>query len=279
MTQDPRTLPSSTSNLSLSEVASRLTARREVAGLLTIGSTSREEVTPVSDYDLIVVLRESPVPLSVALTYIDHRLTDVVFVLATDIEKISGQLPGSAEGQWGEARVIHWLRAGQILYDRAGILETAQAIAKSRPEAVATDEERYAAWFNANYNLRQTRRMLASDDPAYQMAVDLRLLFSMHDLWRFYFIVRRLTLHGDKEQARFMQTNDPDFLHAFRYCLTEEDRRVKFHLYERLVKWALAPIGDLWEEGTTSVMPIPSVPWHANTPTAALAFWQSLVAV
>ncbi len=263
------TRPATTAHLTLQAVLDRLATRPEVEGLLTIGSTSGGAVTPVSDYDLVVVVNALPVALNVALTTIDGRLTDILFVAAAELD-------GGA-GQWGAAQLGRWLRAGQVVFDRAGRLGAAQAAARAAAEPAPTDQDRYAAWFSLNYNVQQTRRLLASADPAYQLAVDLRLLFSLHDVWRAYFTARGLGVAGEKEQARYLLAHDPAFLHAFQDCLAEAERGAKFQQYAQLAAEALAPLGRLWADGTTSVMPDPAAPWQADTPAQALAFWQRLV--
>jgi predicted nucleotidyltransferase len=66
--------------MTLEQVIARLSHHLAVDGLLTIGSTGRDTLTPTSDYDLVVVLADPPLPLGVGITSIDHRLTDVLFV-------------------------------------------------------------------------------------------------------------------------------------------------------------------------------------------------------
>jgi len=181
-------------------------------------------------------------------------------------------------GHWGAAHLHRWLGAGQMVFDRAGRLAAAQARARAAAAPPSTDQDRYAAWFSTNYNLQQTRRMLAAADPAYQMAVDLRLLFSLHEVWRHYFTARGLAVAGEKDQARYLRAHDADFLSAFQACLVETERGAKFQRYAQLAAAALAPLGGLWADGVTSVMPQAGAPWDADTPSQALAFWQELVA-
>ncbi len=271
------TIPSQGNNLSFEEATARLAANQVVDGLLTIGSASRQDITPVSDYDLIVILRDAPIPLRVALTYIDHRLTDIIFVNVAEIERLLQKGVPSAHAFWDEAQLLRWLRTGQIVFDRSGQLQSAQNKANSQPEKETGKNEIYAAWFGVNYNLKQTRRLLTSNDPAYLMAVDVRLLFSLHDLWRYYFLVRRLPYQGEKAQARYLATSDPVYLETFRQCLAENNRNEKFQLYEKLAELTIAPIGGLWEDGVTSILPEPGIHWEMHTVQTALSFWQSLL--
>jgi len=271
------TIPSQGNNLSFEEATARLAANQAVDGLLTIGSASRDEITPVSDYDLIVIMREMPVPLRVALTYIDHRLTDIIFVNVAEIERIRQKGIPSASTFSDETQLLRWLRTGQIVFDRSGQLQRAQNAVKSHPEKETSGNEMYAAWFSVNYNLKQTRRLLASNDPDYLMTIDVRLLFSLHDLWCYYFLVRRLPQQGGKAQARYLATSDPAYLETFRHCLAENNRMDKFQLYEKLAELTIAPIGSLWEDEVTSILPDPGMQWDTHTVQTALSFWQSLL--
>ena len=275
------TIISCSNSLSLDEVISRLARYLAVDGVLLIGSTGQPALTPASDYDMIVVLNEMPAPIHVALTYIDNRLTDVIFFSAAAIERILGQASLADLVDTLEGKLIRWLQAGQIAFDRAGRLGEAQRKVQSGQWLrTAGDGEIYAAWFSVNYNIQQTRRMLASPDPVYLWAVDFRLLYQLADLWGSYFRVRRLPWEGEKGAIRYFQAYDPAYLDLFRVCLAERDRSRKVQLYEQVAALTLAPVGGLWPDGATAIqlvvgaagdLPPDAVP-------AALAFWESLVA-
>jgi predicted nucleotidyltransferase len=272
------TIPSPTTNLSLGEVTARLAANPAVAGLLTIGSASRGEVTQVSDYDLIVVLSESPMPLRVGLTHVEGRLTDIIFVNVGEYARLLGEPDPIGNAQWADVQLLRWLRDGRVLYDRSGLLERARQLAESEAGIEPRADELCAAWFSINFNLQHTKRMLNSNDPEYQMAVDLRLLFSLHDLWRCYFIIRRIAAFGEKMQARYLIVHDPDYLHAFQACLTQTDRHAKYQDYVQLAARTIAPMGGLWPEGVTSILPAVIEQEDVESISRALSFWQSLVA-
>ena len=273
----PPTILSQSNTLSLDEVTARLAAKDVVDGLLTIGSRNRNELTPASDYDLIVILREVPVPLHVALTYIDHRITDIIFVSVAEIARLLQNDRSPIAASWDQAQLIQWLRTGQIVFDRSGQIKRAQNRVSEQPEKKAIENEVYSAWFSINYNLKHIRRLLVSDDPAYRMAVDLRLLFSLHDLWRFYFLLRDLPPQGEKAQFRYLSAHDPVYLERFQQCLAESNRKQKVLLYEKLAQLTLAPVGALWEDNETAILPEPGANWKANTVQDALALWETLV--
>ncbi|OQA46733.1 MAG: hypothetical protein BWY52_00618 [Chloroflexi bacterium ADurb.Bin325] len=271
------TRPTSTNNLSLAEVIAKLVRHDAVDGLLFIGSTGRAQLSASSDYDLIVILNRSPISLRVALTYIDGRLTDVIFVDARELMALVQGMPGDVPAVWGEAALLRWLRGGTIAFDRSGQLAAAQAVAAARPPDEPTENELFSAWFSINYNLRQNLRMVASDDETYLIALDLRLLYSLFDCWWYYFLLRKLPERGEKAQVRYMQAHDPEYLALFRACLAEGDRARRFALYRRLAELTVAPAGGLWAEDATSVLPETGIAWQADTPDRALAFWAELL--
>jgi hypothetical protein len=272
------TLVSASNDMTLSEVVARLSEHTAVDGILAIGSTAASALNPASDYDLVLILNRAPLRLTVALTYVDHRLTDIIFVDAAEIERIiAPETDSGAPLIWGEARVVPWLLSGTLLYDRTGRVAGAQAVVAARPEARPLEGERFSAWFSINYNLRQNLRMAASDDPTYLTALDLRLLYSLSDLWWYYFLLRSLPMRGEKAQVRYMARHDPAYLALFRECLAEGDRQQRFRLYRRLAELTVAPTGGLWADDATVVQSDTGAGWQDDAPTRALAFWQELI--
>ncbi len=274
------TIRSCSNELTLAEVITRLGQHTAVEGVLLIGSTGQEALTPASDYDLIVILSSMPAPLHVALTYIDGRLTDVIFMTVAAIERILSSEGLQDDADSLDSKFIRWLQRGQIAFDRAGRVEQAQAkVRAGQWLRLASDAELYAGWFSINYNVRQTRRMMASSDPIYQMAVDYRFLYTLAELWGYYFRVRRLPWEGEKGAARYLAAHDPAYLELFRRCLTEPDRARKMALYEQLADLTLAPVGGLWPEGDTALqfdLPAGSQ-LDAATVSSALTFWEELL--
>ena len=274
-------LISRSNTLTLDAILARLAQRTAVEGVLLIGSTGTSALTPSSDYDLVVVLSEMPAPLHVALTTIDKRLTDVIFFSVAAIERILNQERLADPVDSLEGKLIRWLQAGQIAFDRAGLLGAAQRKTQSGQWLRAAGEgEIYAAWFGVNYNVQQTRRMLSSSDPVYLWAVDFRLLYQLTDLWGSYFRVRRLPWEGEKGAIRYFLAHDPAYFDLFRACLAETDRSRKVQFYEQLAALTLAPVGGLWPDGATAIQL--AIGAEGELPpgavSTALAFWESLVA-
>lgn len=276
----PPTLGPLTTGLSLAEVVARLSKEPVVDGILVMGSGGTPDMHPASDYDLFVVLNAMPAPLYLVATEIDHRLAEIYF---GSTEKLQGYIAAEPPLQPVDidAAVIRWLQTGHVAFDRSGLLCRAQDRFRQRewqdwfkPQS---DLQLHQTWFSVNYNLAQTRRMLASPDPVYRTAVDLRLLYTVMEVWQAYFKLRRLPSLGEKHDVRYLAANDPEYLDLFRCCLAEPDRARKFELYGRLADIALAPMGGLWQEGTTAMQLRGDTQWQSDTVDNALAFWRELV--
>ena len=271
-----RTLLSQSNRLTLDQIVRRLGQNDLVDGVVVMGSGGTNALTDASDYDLLVVLRHMPAPMGVALTYIDGRLTDIVFTTTAVIDGLidAGDVPSGSR----EASIVRWLRTGKVLFDRTGRLGRLQEKASSTAIiASVRPGDTYRTWFAVNFNLTQTRRMLLADDAVYGTTVDVRLLFSLHEVWVAYFLVRGLEWSGDKEAIRYLQRNDAAFLDQFQTCLAATDRADKVARYEKLAARALEPAGGLWEAGSTAIQFEGADEVTQATVEAALVFWEGLI--
>ncbi len=245
-----------TAGAPLQEVLDRLAARTLVDGVLVMGSaaTVTDGLTPWSDYDLLVVLEQPAPPLWLVLTLVDHRLTEVYFTPAAALEQLPAgeRLPDGLETL--RFALSTWLQTGRIAFDRWGRLEQVRKLLASRASYGPTTEvEVYNRWVHTNYNVCQTKRMAAADDPVYQMAVNLRLIYSLADLKTDYFAVRRLPYRGEKEVVRYWMEQDPPYLRLFQAAIAAGDRSEKLALYYQLAAATLALVGGLVPEEATTV--------------------------
>jgi predicted nucleotidyltransferase len=270
--------PGVTADLTLEQVLERLKRRGEVEGIVLIGSTGTGRIEPSSDYDLFIVLSSCPVPVWQVITLVDGRVAEAYFQPAEELARLVEERSQPAHTDSRCALYTRWLLSGRIEFDRSGLL--ADAREKLRAEhriTMWTENELYSQWFKINYNLYETRRLFLSGDPAVLTTIDLRLLFSLHDVWVNYFRFRALPWMGDKESIRYLETRDPDFLNVMREALAQTDRARKFALYEELCRLATAPIGGLWPAGSTGAQLDPAKDWDTGMVKGALDFWNGLV--
>jgi predicted nucleotidyltransferase len=239
---------SSTHTMTFAQVTKRLAHNERVEGLIVIGSASQDKLTPASDFDLVIVLTELPLPLHVGVTSIDQRLTDLIFLTTAQIKQILA-LTSPVEGEAWLGRIVRWLQDGDIIFDRHTRLTQAQHKVKRGQWLTARDKTNgYGAWFRVNYNLAQSRRLLASEDAVYSTAADIRAaLYGPADLFFSYFSIRKLRWEGEKAAVRYLMANDPAYLVLFQKFIAEADRARKFQLYEKLAALTIAPVGALWD--------------------------------
>lgn len=273
------TLSLSSDSLPLDEIIRRLARQPTVDGVLLMGSTAGDRMMPTSDYDLLVLLSELPMPLNLILTHIDHRLAEIYFMSAAELDRILQQAAAVSSESYAAA-VVGWLRTGRIVWDRSGRLGKAQQTVRKdtlvRPPDLTTV---YNTWFSINYNLQHTKWVLSSDDPVYQMKVDLRLLFSLSDLWTGYFRIRQIPWHGHKHSINYMMEHDPSYFALFQQCVATCDRHGRFTLYEELAERTLAPLGGLWPAGATAAeFSFPDgADFEPEVVNAGLALWEALI--
>lgn len=265
-----------TADMTLDAVLGLLSRHPAVEGLVLVGSTGRDTLTPIGDYDVLIVLAEMPVPLQVGITYVDHRLTDLLFASRSHLDQIL-TADAAIDGDAWEGRVARWLATGQVVFDRHGSLQRAQAKVRDgnwiRP---LEDIDAYGAWIGVNYNLLQTRRLMRSEDPIYLHAAELRMsMYGVVSILLSYFRIRKLPWEGDKAAIRYLMANDRPYLDLLQQFLREPDVPRRFMAYERIAAATLAPLGSLWS-GEPTVLWNDMLPATRETVEQGLAFWEAL---
>lgn len=268
---------SNTTTMTLEAVLAQLSRHPAVDGLVTVGSTGRDSLTPISDYDVLVLLAEMPIPLHVGITYIDHRLTDLLFATTAHIDHILEAEVAIDDDRW-EGRIVRWLATGQVVFDRRGRVRQAQAKVSSgnwiRP---FEDIDAYGPWIGVNYNLLHTQRLMRSDDPIHLHAAELRMsLYGFTSILFSYFRIRKLLWEGDKAAVRYLMAHDPPYFELLQQFMREPDPHRKFAAYEQIAAATLAPLSTLWE-GEPTVLWNDMMPASWETVEQGLAFWETLL--
>ena len=113
-------------NKTLTEVLALLKARPEVEAVVTLGTTATGRLTPTSDYDILVVLKNThQSDFSVEISIIDGRTADILLVSTALVKKLlAADIPSPSSSQLA---VVKWLNAGNIIFDHDGIVTQAKA--------------------------------------------------------------------------------------------------------------------------------------------------------
>lgn len=242
-----------TVTMSLDDVIERLTRHAPVDGIMLLGTTGTDALTPTSDYDLLLVMTELPAPLRMVNTWVDGRLTEISCTTVAAVERIVKDSATWRDGS-EEGTVLVWLKEGRVVLDRSGRLEAATAKARvASPPTLAGEREMHEAWRKIGYNVTQVRRYLMADDPVSKTVIDMRLLYSVAEVNLHYFTVRQLPWRGEKSAIRHWAEHDPGYLSCLHRLFEENDRRRKVKMYEELADLALDPLGGVWKRGETVV--------------------------
>ncbi len=264
--------------MTLNELIARLRQKDSVDAVAIMGSAAEGSLNEASDYDLLIVLRQTPLGVAGGATLIEGRFTDIMFFTPEDIERLNqaGQNEIPTDGIQGS--IIRWMHTARIEFDKCGCLERLQESVRAGLSLKQPgDGEMRSRWDKASYNVAQTRRMVASDDPVYHMAVDLRLHYQLSDLMFDYFRVRGLPWQGEKSAIRYWRSNDPDYLDLFTKCIDERDRQQKVNYYGELAALTMQPVDALWPTGATVFRLSPDSEMTRDNLKSAEAFWQSLL--
>ncbi len=273
----PETRRSTTISLSLDDVIRRISSQEAVEGVIVIGSAATGELTPVSDYDLAVILAQTPLPLHVGVTSIDGRFADLVFFNTLHLSTILEATDPLADREWTGV-LVRYLAEGKVVFDRGGRLALARVkVQEGNWLQPTADSALLGAWNTINYNLQVVRRYLRSDDPLHLMTADMRMsIYGPGDLFFTYFTIRKIFWRGEKEAIRYLNEHDSEYLSLYNQFLTESERKAKFALYERLAELTVAPVGGLWLDADT-VMMIDAPEVTPMMESQALDFWEGLV--
>jgi hypothetical protein len=236
----------STLHTPLSAVLDRLRAHAEVDGVVLLGTTGTERLTPVSDYDLLVILAESAHEISVEITIIDGRTADIIIASRSCLSSISDASRDLTDDEWALA---HWLVDGRIVYDRTTELGFAATSARTRlahrppaPRRV-TDLAQHI-----NYDLRVNRAYARSADPTYRLALRLRSLHTFFRIVMGWFEIRGMPWEGEKQALRYLSRQDPEFLALVEKWLTEPDVTTAIQIERQAAERVLSPAGGLWPD-------------------------------
>jgi hypothetical protein len=274
-----------TTNLTLAETLCRLSAAQTVDGLALFGSQrskvgAPEDQPSISDYDLLVLVKELPVAIFQLLTSIDGRMADVVFYPTTLVDQLDQERKRVAATSF-EGYFLQKMYRAQILADKSGRLARAQRYVQSQTDPVTlylptSASEQYHDWFWLNHSLVHIQRMAQSSDPIYLAAVDLMLMGTLASLCRIYYRLRNLPWEGEKAALRTLQVENPDYFILLQTTLSVSDRQAKLSYFAQLVSATLQPVGELWQAGTTAVyLRKPSE--QPTLVTTAIEFWEALL--
>lgn len=253
----PETLPA---------LVARLSAHRQVAGIVLGGSHAKGRETPWSDLDLLLVLSELDLPFTLVTTTVGGTLTEIICCTVDDLRRAAS---GKSPAHWDANSFVRFF-AGRVLFDRDGVIARAVAWAADQP-APGPDFDPFSRWRHAQYNVRQTRRYLTSGEEAARTAVVARMLYSLHDVLRDYFTMRNMAWPGDKEALSYWQEHEPALRRAWLAAVAETDIDRKVVAWQAMFPLVYARFGGVADPDMVLIQPADGI-----TVTRAYESWQRL---
>jgi hypothetical protein len=260
-------------------VIARLKNHPAVDAIIFHGSAV-ESIGPGKDYDLVLFLSQTRLPIRHIVTSIDHRLADIVPVSSAILDRIAEGKGPSTGNYWDGGGLTRWLAEGNNVFDRRGALATAQqVIQRLHARAAPTEYQIHSGWFSLHYELLQIKRRLESPDEIGLLQADFRLAYAIDQAHRSYFLTRQLAWRGSKSGLEYLRRSDPKFYNLLMECLEQGNRLSRLELLEQLAELALEPLGAKWEPNETSVDFEFGANINAELIAVAIRFWEELTGV
>lgn len=255
----------------LFQIIEKLKIAPNVDAVFLTGSQGSEH-KPYSDIDLVIILDEHVHDLTSLYTWIDNKFADIFFFDHADLERIeaSKELPGNAM----DAVFVSWLQKATIQFDKTEKLTGLKNKADDLNKKISIPKsEKDLFWQKINYNFVANTRYFESNDPAYHEALEVRLLYSVSEVFTGYFEFRDILWRGEKTAMKYLKENDADFYNAFVAYTKAVDLSDKFHKYSDLVKMVFTDGYKLWNKGDV----LPQAKDRARTNEAELIkYWNEM---
>lgn len=233
--------------LNLTQTIKNLESKPEVDAVFITGSQGNEH-KPYSDIDLVIILKNHAYDLTSLYTWIDDKFADIFFFDYTDLERIetSKELPGNAM----DAVFVSWLQKATVQFDKSGKLTNLKdRVVELANKIGIPKSEKDLFWQKINYNFVSNTRYFESNDPLYNEALEVRLLYSVSEVFTGYFEFRDILWRGEKSAMKYLKESDPGFYNAFISYTKASSLKEKFNAYVALVKLVFVGSYRLWSKG------------------------------
>jgi predicted nucleotidyltransferase len=230
----------------LPQIIEKLKLHQNVDAVFLTGSQGNDH-KPYSDIDLVIVLDKHAYDLTSLYTWIDDKFADIFFFDHADLERIeaSKELSGNAM----DAVFVSWLQKATVQFDKSGKLTDLKNKADELNKKVSIPKsEKDLFWQKINYNFVANTRYFESNDPSYHEALEVRLLYSVSEVFTGYFEFRDILWRGEKTAMKYLKESDIDFYNAFIAYAEAVDLSDKFSKYSDLVKMVFTDRYKLWNK-------------------------------
>jgi len=256
----------------LETIISNLKTKPEVDAVFLTGSHGKDR-KPYSDIDLVIILNTNDQKLNSLYTWVDDTFTDVFFFDHSDIERIDSakEIPGNTL----DGVLVSWLGKATIQFDKSGKISALKGKVHTLGDLVKIPQsEKDQFWQKINYNLVANTRYFESHDPIYHEALEIRLLYSVSEVFTGYFEFRDILWRGEKNALKYLKENDIPFYSAFVSYTKATGLKQKFDRYSEMVSLVFPNGYRTWQK--TEIAPQPKDRSKADI-KALIVYWQELI--
>jgi len=255
----------------LSKILENLKLHDNVDAVFLTGSHGNDH-KPYSDIDLVIIFKKHSHDLTSLYTWIDDKFADIFFFDHADLERIetNKELSGNAM----DAVFVSWLEKATIQFDKTVKLTNFKnKIDELNKKVDIPKSEKDLFWQKINYNFVANTRYFESNDPVYHEALEVRLLYSLSEVFTGYFEFRDIFWRGEKTAIKYLKENDTDFYNTFKAYTRAFNLNEKFGKYSALVKMVFTNDYNLWNKG--DVLPQTKDRISANS-EELIKYWNQL---
>ena len=247
--------------------------KHPIVDAVFITGSQGDEHKKYSDIDLVIILNKHTHDLTSLYTWIGDKFADIFFFDHEDMKRI--ETCNELSGNSMDAVFVSWLQKATIQFDKSGRLtQLVKTVNELANKIKIPKSEKDLFWQKINYNFVANTRYFESNDPIYHEALQVRLLYSMSEIFMGYFEFRNIPWRGEKNALKYIKENDTDFYKAFIAYAQMSNLEDRFRKYSDLVKMVFTHDYKSWSMG--DVLPQSKNRNNSNQ-VELIKFWNELI--
>jgi len=231
----------------LEKIIENLKKHEEIDAVFLTGSYGIDHKT-YSDIDLVIVLNKSTQNIKSLYTWIDDKFADVFFFDSAELDRIG--LAKDIHGNKMDGVFVTWLGKAVIQFDKTGkVAALKEKMNELNKVSKIPESEKKSFYDKINYNWHVNKRYFDSNDSIYHEALEIRLLYSVSEIFTGYFEFRDILWRGEKAAIKYLKENDMNFYSIFVKYTKADDLREKYFYYSKLVDLVFTDNYKPWVKG------------------------------
>jgi predicted nucleotidyltransferase len=237
----------------LDTILEHLKSQEEVDAVFITGSTATGENKEYSDLDLVIIVNENTHAIRSVYEWIDGLFSDIFIFEKKDLQRIEEATELSANGM--DAIFVTWLGKATISFDKSGtttrLLNAVPALTAKMHIPLSEKED---VWRRINHNFVNNTRYLASNEPVYLEALEIRLQNSVTELLLGFLTLNTEPWRGEKHAVKYISQTDPVFYQSYKAFLNANTVQARFEIYKKMLESLVTVDRPLWRQGDLDIV-------------------------